>query len=684
MSILAPPEVNRYWRRLMWDNELTRLYTHLEHVSHSIDSHQKKLYLENTFHDQARDRANQLYADKISRENIGLFKRLMAVHTRKPKEFRTHQVQNPKTHSRFLEYQRVMEDNHRLVDRLLQSKTFVNDKGSWDDHAMNHEQILLRLSHAPKNVFVPNLHSKRRQEQRRARELTLSQQARKRIAQKSLPQHQQQAQQLERVEQMVAESGIELSKTWSGEVLNSPSNKKPIYHYPLPPSSIPDDPTNLQSVRHAAAQSSHGAPPVLLPYGTHLVAPALVDEDQYAAIQHNIVSNQHTPQVLSPKGRVYSTTGTLQDVMFTMPMPPPSPRRGEQQEADAVFYLRPHSHRPRSLSPPSHTRTSSTIASTAAVQPVAQEAEPIAYPFAFPALDSTAGSAVDFARKDYQQLQQEHQQEIPSEYAPPRAIRTAETDSMRQQQSNQTYTNDSFDPSQQPRATTSYAAARPFTHATQQTRYHQQQQQQFHQPQPPSRPSHSLTTSSSPISATPHHLSSPPSQKFLDYFSHQNASIRNFTGANEFFPVSPTDLHSARGRTARHKFALPSVRGSAAATSDSNDVPSMSMTTAAASGRSSLNMKQTSAYSHSTTARHQTHTKENRRKTATQALEHMLDMLIQPHDTTTTDNESHVSSTTKSHTPATARTSHTNSASNVAKLVEEEKTVEPQPLSAVA
>lgn len=131
----APSEVNRFWRRLMWDDELKRLYGQLEQVSHSIDSHQKRLYLENTFHGLARERAQAIEEGRISRENVAMFKRLMSIHTRQPRAFLTHHVQNPKTHSRFLELARVTEDNQRLVQRLLQAKSFVNERGSWDEHA---------------------------------------------------------------------------------------------------------------------------------------------------------------------------------------------------------------------------------------------------------------------------------------------------------------------------------------------------------------------------------------------------------------------------------------------------------------------------------------------------------------------------------------------------------------------
>ena len=380
----APPEINRFWRRALWDTELNRLYSHLDKVTHSVDVHQKKLYLENEFHDKARDRATQLYADRIARENIGMFKRLMAVHTRKPREFLTHHVQNPKTHSRFLEYQRVMMDNHRLVDRLLSARSFVNDRGSWDEHALEHEAMLLRLSHNPKNCFIPNLKAKRRRDQRLMREQSIISQARAKIEAKSLGVHQLQQQQLERVSREMEAAGLHMTSNGVSEPYVS-REKTPKYTYPLPPSE-PDG-------------APH--PTVLLPHGTHLVAPALIDQSQYDALSqslagldlqpyhahaHGIASSSVAVSASAPSSphhshrtRAFATTGELADTLFTIPMPPPATSHGESiavsssaskpPKEDAIYYL-PNRH-----------------------DPAQSHHEPV-YPFKFPPLETREGTAM--------------------------------------------------------------------------------------------------------------------------------------------------------------------------------------------------------------------------------------------------------------------------------------------------
>ena len=130
--------------------------SHLSEVGHSIDDHQKQLYLESTFHDVARARSQALHSSRIVEENQAMFKRLMAVHTRRPsRHFNlaapdTTHVANLRAHARYVEHQRVREDTGRLVERLEHVKTFVNERGTWDAHAQSHEEALTRLSHNPK------------------------------------------------------------------------------------------------------------------------------------------------------------------------------------------------------------------------------------------------------------------------------------------------------------------------------------------------------------------------------------------------------------------------------------------------------------------------------------------------------------------------------------------------------
>lgn len=295
-------------------------------------------------------------------------------------------VQNPKTHSRFLEYQRVMEDNHRLVGRLLQTRSFVNERGSWDDHALEHEETLLRLSHNPKNCFIPQLHAERRRVQKRLRAQSVAAQARERLLAAQSPRAAAAAQ-LERVRAVVDSAGVSVPAEWGSGFEDSSSSSArgahsdvPRYTYPLPPPGV-----------------DGVGPPLVLPRGTHLVAPALLDADQYDALSRQLAGvdlnaaademHAQAPQAGAstargrPRGRVYATTGDLSDSMLTLPMPPASApadasAAAEEASQPTVFYLRPRAHRPRTASP-----GDARVA----------EAAPVPYPFRFPPLETREG-----------------------------------------------------------------------------------------------------------------------------------------------------------------------------------------------------------------------------------------------------------------------------------------------------
>jgi hypothetical protein len=381
-------------------------FSHLPEVQPSIDNQQRRLYLENTFHERARARALQLYEAQIARDNVGLFKRLMAVHTRRPREFLTHTVDNPKTQSRYLEYARIREDNARLVQRLLQSRSFVNERGSWDDHALNHEEQLTRLSLNPRNCFIPNLHAKRRKDQLALRERSVTQQAQDRLKSKLTPvrSHVQNAvQQLEVQEEysddaeqsysdMEAEEKQQSNQQQQQQIRSSNHTRSqthrvhsrhhaadsqsppraPVYYYPLPPSSLPSDHADVSSARRHAHTARAPHPPVRLPAGTHLVAPALVDQSQYDELTARLDALQ---EKLQP--HAYGAGH------FAMPMPPPSHMvlSPPDESEDRVFYLRPYQHRPRS-----GPQTDGAV-----------EAQPVEYPFPQPRLDEEESDSAQWS-----------------------------------------------------------------------------------------------------------------------------------------------------------------------------------------------------------------------------------------------------------------------------------------------
>lgn len=479
-----PSEVNRFWRRQMWDTELHRLYSHLTEVTHSTDTHQNPLYLQNTFHDQARDRAAQLHQKHLAKENINLFRRLMAVHTRRPREFLTHHVQNPKTHSRYLEHKRVKDDNQRLVQRLVQSKTFVNERGSWDEHAQEHEEMLIRLSHNPKSCFIPGLAAKRKADQASMRTASIAEQAQAKIASPRVP-LQKAMERAARIEagEIAFDPETDDRSSWtqtpSGSGFGSgphssrsPSrgsaarharsrtggNGGPLYSYPLPPCSLPVDPTDPESARalsRASPQlhSSRGAPPpVLLPYGTHLVAPAVLDQTQYDAIHARLqeaAAASSTGPAAGPMtaeelgedtaaaaaARSFASAmaeGHIQHTMLALPFPAPAPLDdGSAEPQVEVFFLQPHAHRAASPAPGSDAEantgeTTDAAAPTAAatVKSMVREAHAIPYPFQLPPLDLPEGSPAALAaqaqreaaiaaarRGSQQQLLQEEKEE---------------------------------------------------------------------------------------------------------------------------------------------------------------------------------------------------------------------------------------------------------------------------------
>jgi hypothetical protein len=382
------------------------------------------LYLENTFHDAARARALQLYESQLARDNVGLFKRLMAVHTRRPREFITHHVQNPKTHSRSLEYARVREDNARLVQRLLESRTFVNDKGSWDEHAQEHEEMLTRLSQNPKNCFVPNLKEKRRRDQQAMRMRSVAQQARDTLRSKQVPLQKQMEQMVQRMDQQEAKEmeaenrtrcephvtqtpvahteGAQQSSHPLGASSASSARRPspppaPRFHFPLPPADAPP------SVAPHVSQ-----PRVVLPYGTHLVAPALVTQAQYEHI-HAQMAELRRPQpdraregatVPRPStAAAVVTPSDLSSALFTLSMTvpssesplfstplPPSSRTHTVDEHEHVFFLQPR-----------HQRARSAVAGSATDRGEAhtREAKPVDYPFRFPPIEPTYAEQQD-------------------------------------------------------------------------------------------------------------------------------------------------------------------------------------------------------------------------------------------------------------------------------------------------
>jgi hypothetical protein len=512
----ATPEVNRFWRRLIWDDELKRLYSHLDGVTHSIDSHQKPLYLENTFHDQARDRSTQIYADRIARENIGLFKRLMAVHTRKPREFLTHHVQNPKTHSRFLEYQRVQEDNHRLVERLLSARTFLNDRGSLDEHALAHEQLLLRLSHNPKNCFVPDLHVKRKQDQKRMREESIALQALKKIQSKPLSTHAQTQAQLERVQRELDASGIHVHKSWLGDP-QAPTIRSPKYSYPLPPGSPMETNGQMELKPH---------PTVLLPYGTHLVAPALVDQGQYDSLTRSLAgldtTHQSVQPVSPPKGaRTYAASGEMEDANLTLTMPPPSTIEFGGM-TNGVFYLRPHSLGSGSSNAQQRAESRSRDASPSKA---VLASDSIEYPFRFPPLEGRDG-----VRLGQQQQWQQHQQQV------------LEEGSEQSEEKQQSQTDEYGQQQQYHRRARSSGMAQP-----QMMHPDDMYDGRASTAQPSSRSHHLDPSSTAHPQPQPPPMAPSHSQAFLDFFGGTQGgpiSLRSPRGA----PAGPSQLQGRRGK----------------------------------------------------------------------------------------------------------------------------------------
>ena len=457
----APPsEVNRFWRRQMWDTELHRLYTHLTQVTHSTDTHQNPLYLQNTFHDQARDRAAQLQNKHLAKENINLFRRLMAVHTRRPREFLTHHVQNPKTHSRYLEHKRVQDDNQRLVQRLQQSKTFVNERGSWDEHAQEHEEMLIRLSHNPKSCFIPGLAAKRKADQASMRTASIAQQAQAKIASPRVP-LQKAMERAARIEagEIPFDPQTDDRGSWthtssrSGSGFGGGSDRSrspsrgsaarharsriggsggggPLYSYPLPPSSLPLDPTDPESARalSRASPQLHSArgspPPVLLPYGTHLVAPAVLDQAQYDAIHARLQEaasgrpltteelggeeDEGDDSAAAAAARSFALAmaeGHIQHTMLALPFPAPAALDDDAEPQREIFFLQPHAHRAASPDPATGSvgedntaaaETEPTAAATAS-KSLVREAHAIPYPFQLPPLDLPEGSPAALA-----------------------------------------------------------------------------------------------------------------------------------------------------------------------------------------------------------------------------------------------------------------------------------------------
>ena len=596
----ATPEVNRFWRRLIWDDELKRLYSHLDGVTHSIDSHQKPLYLENTFHDQARDRSTQIYADRIARENIGMFKRLMAVHTRKPREFLTHHVQNPKTHSRFLEYQRVQEDNHRLVERLLSAKTFLNDRGSLDEHALAHEQLLLRLSHNPKNCFVPDLHVKRKQDQKRMREESIALQALKKIQSKPLSTHAQTQAQLERVQRELDSSGIHVHKSWLGDP-QAPTIRSPKYSYPLPPGSPTETNGQMELKPH---------PTVLLPYGTHLVAPALVDQGQYDSLSRSLAGLDTTHQpiqpVSPPKGaRTYAASGDMEDANLTLTMPPPSTIEFGGM-SNGVFYLRPHS-----LGGASHQPDRRRSRDSSPSKPVLAS-ESIEYPFRFPPLEGRDGARL--GQQQYLQYQQ-HVLEGGSEQSEEK--QQADTDVYGQQQ-------------QIHRRTRSSGTAQP------QMMHSDDLYDGRASTAQPSARSHNPHPSTSSF-ATPTHPPHPPSmgsshsQAFLDFFGgsqNEPISLRSVRGAppGTAQPQAPSQGRRGKGlSTGRTKASLPPI----ASTSTANAFPPLSLgSMTSRSHRFHHDYPSAFTHAHSTAVAHPSVAGPRRSKTSRRSAHEKLEAYI--------------------------------------------------------
>lgn len=426
----------------MWDRELRRLYSHLDSVSAPTDTHLNPLFLQSSNHDAARERNQQLEADRVARENLKMFSRLLAVHTRKPTPDYTtqpkpsHPIVRNRTRS-YLEQQRVMEDNGRLVDRLLNTRSFVNAHGSWDKDVLQHEELRIRLSHHPHNCFVPNLHE-RRKEAHRA--LQGGRRSIRQLAKEKLKQQQQERETSPNMMQKIEEV---LRDEERMRIAGSTSNSRRSTMLPLPPTSNVGSSTARSWSAESNVHSHRGArstsPPVRLPRGTHLVGPAIADEAQYAEIQGRLQQALRRRMYASASasassistygqddlrwgrshGRVYARTGASPSNILSIPMPPALNMEEKQQLAqvttspDEVFYLRPHHHmhQPRSndnlnddndeeqddeevaveeawarANRSEAAEQAPAFASTSTSSPTAFSAQEIPYPFHFPHL----------------------------------------------------------------------------------------------------------------------------------------------------------------------------------------------------------------------------------------------------------------------------------------------------------